>query len=455
MTARDPALPSWLLVWRILLAIAIAAMPFWMWIAPGGFPLSHPRFWANRLLPLVVFAIAAIGLAGVRYRKYALYQSAVLFFPVAWTAAVMCGAVTFPVSSRRVLLPVALVATFLWVAYAITSRRQPQNAAALLGVLFLGVVVGIAAPLTQRAPLADTRPRNTSPPLVGGAASEQRLPPRVQLSEQLAVRTLDGTIRVRFGDLRISIEPFLQFQSRSPDRCWTILAPARYRRSRPLTLSAWQLDPTAIQCAFRADRRHVLQVTAGQGGAGHLIDAYTKLDESVYSHLNTFCRLTIDGHSRLGFAFAPCRDSVIEPQPADYPLGRPARFAFRTADDEFRVVEASSGEKGPFRTLAEGPLGEQQALELELRDAGRAMGRLKFLDWAAQSSTILSPTAGWGAPVNAIEFQRIGDKPSSTVVVWMALAATSVGRGWDSVGHKPGVYRNRIECTALADGEEP
>jgi hypothetical protein len=41
----------------------------------------------------------------------------------------------------------------------------------------------------------------------------------------------------------------------------------------------------------------------------------------------------------------------------DYPIGRPARFAFVERDRTFRVVEASTGEKGPFRTLARGRLG--------------------------------------------------------------------------------------------------
>ena len=29
--------------------------------------------------------------------------------------------------------------------------------------------------------------------------------------------------------------------------------------------------------------------------------------------------------------------------------------------------------------------------------------------------------------------------------VWITLAATSVGRGWDAVGHRAGTYRNRLE----------
>jgi hypothetical protein len=50
--------------------------------------------------------------------------------------------------------------------------------------------------------------------------------------------------------------------------------------------------------------------------------------------------------------------------------------------------------------------------------------------------------------MNAIEFQRFGAPESSPVMIWITLAATSVGRGWDAVGHRAGTYRNRIRIEA-------
>ncbi len=38
--------------------------------------------------------------------------------------------------------------------------------------------------------------------------------------------------------------------------------------------------------------------------------------------------------------------------------------------------------------------------------------------------------------------------PEDVVEIWISLAATSVGRGWDSVGYRAGAYRNRIELEA-------
>ncbi len=43
---------------------------------------------------------------------------------------------------------------------------------------------------------------------------------------------------------------------------------------------------------------------------------------------------------------------------------------------------------------------------------------------------------------NAIEFFADGRGGVSVV---LTLAATAVGRGWDTVGHAAGTYRNRVD----------
>jgi hypothetical protein len=174
------------------------------------------------------------------------------------------------------------------------------------------------------------------------------------------------------------------------------------------------------------------------------IDAATRLDRPVFSHLNSFCDIEVRGHRRLALQFSPCGGKRIEVLRFDYPFGRPARFAYVDEARRFRVVEASSGEKGPFRILAEGRLERSTSLEITLCDEDRAIGRLTLLDWSAQVSTQLSPTAGWGVPENAIEFSLSGNEPTSPASLFITLAATSVGRGWNSVGHAAGTYRNRI-----------
>jgi hypothetical protein len=160
--------------------------------------------------------------------------------------------------------------------------------------------------------------------------------------------------------------------------------------------------------------------------------------------LNSFCDVEVRGHRQLSLEFSPCAGIPIEVRRFDYPIGRPARFAYRDRHGEFRVVEADSGEKGPYRTLASGPLGIDEPLAITLIDRGRAACRITLGDWARQADTSLSPTAGWSVPVNAIEFNLSGEEPESPASIFVTLAGTSVGRGWDCVGHAGGTYRNRL-----------
>jgi hypothetical protein len=90
-------------------------------------------------------------------------------------------------------------------------------------------------------------------------------------------------------------------------------------------------------------------------------------------------------------------------------------------------------------------------LTITVWDGDQAAYRLTMIDWSGQAGTALSPTAGWGVPVNAIEFGLLEGSGGKTANVWMTLAGTSVGRGWDSVGHAAGVYRNRLKIERMAD----
>jgi hypothetical protein len=186
-----------------------------------------------------------------------------------------------------------------------------------------------------------------------------------------------------------------------------------------------------------------------------VIEAGSRLSEPIYSHLNTYTLVLVVGHSRLFLAFSPCPNERVEVFPADYPIGRPARAAYLGADQVFRVIEASSAEKGPFRELAHGPLRRGEPLAVELYDGERRAGRITWLDWSAQVDTGLSPTAGWGLPTNAVEFRLEGDQPDDVAAIYLTLAGTSWGRGWDSVGHGPGTYLNRMRVDGVESHTVP
>src|SRR5262249_40246315 len=150
--------------------------------------------------------------------------------------------------------------------------------------------------------------------------------------------------------------PLLTFESRSPDRCWTNLSPAEQRIGPLRMVTAVRRDGSdRLAVGYRDDDVSRLDVATSSDGYA-LIEAVTHLPRPVYSHLNAFAEIFAAGHKRLFVAFSPCASQRIEVLPEDYPFGRPGRCAYLDDEGIFHVVQASSGEKGPFHELARGPL---------------------------------------------------------------------------------------------------
>jgi hypothetical protein len=286
-------------------------------------------------------------------------------------------------------------------------------------------------------------------------AEQERLPQSksgpalgtIRLDPRVMVHGFDGSVTVRLESVSITVQPLLTFLAGSNDGCWSILVPPVEREGPQPRLRDTMLENERTCVLFYEFRRQglaTLRVHADAEPGPITVEAVTRLDQPVYSHLNSFCDFEVRGHRRLALEFSPSPGVPIEVRRSDYPIGRPARFAFVEADRTFRVVEASTGEKGPFRTLARGRLDLEDDLTITLHDQGQPSDRITLSDWSWQADTTLSPTAGWGVPVNAIEFSLAADPPSSPALIFVTLAGTSVGRGWDCVGHNAGAYRNRI-----------
>jgi hypothetical protein len=258
----------------------------------------------------------------------------------------------------------------------------------------------------------------------------------------------DGSATIKAGGLTLFVNPLLNFLSRSPDRCWTLFARRVDREGPVLRLTSQIRGNDSIGYGFERDGGALFWVQRNPTNIVS-IDASTELPRPVYSHLNSYCDVEVVGHRRLSVAFSPCPDAIVAIKPFDYPVGRPSQLAYLDASGVFHVAVATSGEKGPFHDLASGRLARGEPLSATLYDQGTARCRLTWDDWSAQVSTALSPTAGWGLPVNAIEFSLSGDSPSAPAELFVTLAGTSVGRGWDSVGHRPGVYRNRMKVEPI------
>lgn len=430
-------------LWAVALgAHAIAAAVAW-WMLPGGFAVTHPRFWTNRALPAALLALIAASIIAHVARRPRAVAALAAALPALWAAAAVSARIVFPVSAATLWLwPLGVAAALAAGAGALIRRAGAFRAAA--PVVAAAALAGALLPLGQRAPEPSTRPTEiTLDPAPGAGTSSDLLP----LGEALAVDPAGSAVLVQRGALRLKVTPLLTFEDRSPDRAWTALAPRAARLGPGRKLRSARSNGSIAELWYRADDFMVLRAERARSQPGveaTEIEAFTRVPRPVYSHLDTFTGIEVEGHTALSLSFSPCPDAAVDVTYAEVPSGLPLRFAYLDDEGIFRIVEAADAEKGPFRELARGPLGRGEALGITLLDAGVPALRIIFRDWAAQASTALSPTAGWGVATNSIQLRLAARDPRSPAFVSLSLADTGVGRGWDSVGHAAGTYRNRV-----------
>jgi hypothetical protein len=273
--------------------------------------------------------------------------------------------------------------------------------------------------------------------------------PSIPLREGVVVYASSGQLGLSLGRVQLEISPLLTLISRSPDRCWTIFSPREQRIGprRELIATRRATDRAALNLWYASDDLSQMSVDASTAQRIE-IDAQTRLPAPVFSHLNSFTEIAVVGHRKLRLAFSPCAAAKIDVTYADYPFGAPLRFAyFDTRENRLRVVEASDAEKGPFRELASGTIQRGEPLSITLfddDDDDTPIAALTLQDFTAQASDDLSPTAGYGVPANSIQFSLAQRNERAPAAILISLADTGVGRGYDTVGHTAGVYRNRM-----------
>lgn len=421
----------------------VVAAIYW-WLSPQGFPVDHCRFWLNSVVPLATMTVAVVGLTGMLRPHYPTAMVAALSFASAWIGGALAGQIVFPLSLHRFgifgvtvgLIAVGLILlVFPWDFRTLRKWNVFFFPSALIGVFVIWA---------QLPPTPSTNPLATFPAGIPSVSESSSSKSAVEVGKRFLFRPTSGEFVLRHDNIRLAISPLLDFDRISPDKFWSILAPPA--AFHPRRLHGGYASSNGIRFCKYSDDAMIL-VRNEPSAAILEVDCFTPVEQDSYSHLNSFSVLEVTGHKQLSLTFSPCPETNIDVLPADYPTGRPARFAYLNRSGEFHVVEATSGEKGPFHRLASGPLARDDPFSITLFDREAAVATIAFEDWPAQASTAISPTAGWGVPVNAIEFQRHGDNESSPVTIWITLASTSVGRGWDVVGHQAGIYRNRIRVT--------
>lgn len=438
------ALPQRLmmLVWTVLLTANAFVAAAWWWLSPGGFPLDSARFWVNRVIPILLIVLCLVGRLSLR-KKPAVSAALLAVVIAAWASAAVASRIIFPVSFQFRFLGPLSVAAILAIMWLLSFRQKPL----LSGILgaAAGIVLGALLPMTQRG--ADPATLPTSESLVMRGSSIETRSGTIRLSELCSVDPHSGVTQVFRDRIMIAIEPMLTFDSLSPDRCWTLFAPPSLRRGAPRQLQHLHLADRAIFADYTDLAQSQLDVSEHDGVVA--ISAKTQLDREIYSHLNTYCTLLMTGHRKPGIAFSSNIQRVFEVTHNDYPFGQPLQFAYLSHDEQFHIVRARSAEKGPFTKLDSGDLPRGEPLTITLLDQGRPVVEIELLDWSSQASLQRSPTAGWGVPENAIEFSRSSEDPRSAVSIFITLASTSVGRGYESVGHAAGTYVNRMRIRMI------
>ncbi len=440
MSAHEPAASRWRALPALLLVLATLPVAALMLDKlPQGFALTDGHFWVNGALPVVLIALGPLALFGVARARLALVVGAAAFVVALPLGVWLTFLALHPISVDTLpgWLPFALLLSAVVLVPLGRARRVIAGAAAI------GLVIGAGITVAVRAPDPSTRPWGGAIPTAGPETGDASLGPGAAL--------VPATGELVFGsDVVLRVEPLLTFESRSPDRSWTVLAPVEAHFVPRRFVDGGRIGPAAV-ARYRTDGNERLSVERREDH--WRIDAYAQLPRPVFAHLDTFTDLELTAHGESAVSLSPCGDQVIEVNPSDYPEGRPIRFGALFPDGRFRVLEATTGEKGPFEELCGGPLGEGDPLTLTFLVDGDPQVAVTWLDFAAQASTEPSPTAGWGVPQNAVSLFRVGEHAAAPIAVRATLAATGVGRGWDSVGHAAGVYRNRMEVRSNPRGE--
>ena len=411
----------------------MAVVGGWWWLAPKGFPIGHSRFWVNSALPWLGIFLLATGVRNLA-RPSRFRDALLILIPGFWVGTAIAAVVFFPSSSANLLLLfVATIPVSSLLAWS-TLERTPREALAYLAGALLGAFVAFS----QQAPAPSTRPKQTEfrSPTTNLRASA------IYKKGFVSFDPAAKEISFAFNGTTFELRPLLTFHSRSPDRCWTCLADSRDRDGPDRKLLGVQTSGSEWIAFYQSDFSSRLLVHVKEPKLVTL-ESTAHLRTPIYSHLNTYCELLVTTPQPLSIVFSPCPDTPFE---IDDSTRRAARIACLT-EGGFRVVEAATHEKGPFTRLASGPLTRGDPVSLTFVSGGSPLFRLELTDWSSEASLDLSPTAGWGMPMNAIGFWP----RERGCLVRITLAATAVGRGYDSVGHREGTYRGRM-LVELLDG---
>jgi len=384
-------------------------------------------------------AVAAAGLFAWAKHRHRLAATVTCMFSAGWLGGALAGRFLFPLSLRGFWALGLLVAGGGFICAWLLIRSQTRKLGPFILATLPCLFAGAFSVWAQLPPTASTRPLEIAVPKPKSMFARVKFA-TIGLSGGSHYDPRKAELIWQQDNVQIRCAPRLRFDRISPDKFWALLAPLHRATQGLISLAVNK----AGEYRFSYSDHSTVTIAPDSTDGSIQCTSWSTIATDTYTHLNSYSVLRVEGHQSLALGFSPCPDARIDVLPADYPTGRPARFAYLSAEAEFKVVEATSGEKGPFHALATGPLRRGEPLSIFFYDNGQLLATITLEDWTQQLSTELSPTAGWGVPQNAIEFQRSGNSQEASIAIHITLAATSVGRGYETVGHRVGTYRNRL-----------
>jgi hypothetical protein len=443
---------------------------YWWPMKAHGFPVTHLRFWVHEALPWILSAFCLLGMVLAWHRYNKLFSLIILTVPVIYAAVAIAGVLVFPNSATRDLrrmfdpawlfdsflfkygfwLPLLCCAGMLGLLAALTTWRRRFSLVTAGLAVTVGTCIGVTFVWAQRADEPSTHPVAQLLP----SLPEQREPIQPEQVSFAADMTFDpqtATVQLKHEGLEISVRSTLIFHSVSLERCWTMLAPLEWYKRYKIHFASAFCRQDDLYFAYEGGNQALVRINNKRQETGALeLETWTYLPEPVFSHLNSFTTVTVNGYTKLSISLSPFPQKHFELRPHAHPVyWIDQGFAFLDASGAFHWAKGTRGEHGPFHYLMHGQLKRGDPVILTILDEGRAACRIILYDWTDQVSTALSPTAGWGVPANAI-VAWIGPTSRDNIAsISFTLAATHVGGGHDTVGHKAGAYRNRITIEPL------
>jgi len=452
-------------------------MTFIWSLLPRGFPwFSRPFIEHQVIIPIIVLVswIAAISLV------WRLQIGILCIYVIlgVWIGIGLIIVILFPVfflPGKLIAVGIgALVMTIGLVLFILFGwlrlLKSPvsnlvRDIAPWSGVCF-GAVLPFVILLIARAGPAQTTPSGVFAklePLTGMTTRwdwEQDIPVgNASEAIQVSLNRRNKSIKIATQKFTLRIQPYMIFEGISPNRLWTVLGnwDTTYITIERVNTGKYK-ETDALYFSWSA-KSLKSWVKPGDLSGETLIEQHRTEDSSVEVRMTTVTRLArqIDAHLSAYFDVewygqAPITLSIGHEQPynwiptqSDYPFGAPATF-MTVMDDRVLLLKGSSAEKGPFKTLAE--FSKKDPL-FQVMVANRPVCQFILEGFVEQASQELSPTAGWGIPVNNILLeatQFTGDQPSG---VWISfsLADTGVGRGFHAVGTGPGTYVSKLRVS--------